>query len=37
LTKPVVGIFLIVLGLFIMFRAGRRDDVNEERVPRSMD
>jgi hypothetical protein len=37
LTKPVLGIFLIVLGLFIMFRAGRRDDVNEERVPRSMD
>jgi hypothetical protein len=37
LTKPVLGIFLIVLGLFIMFRAGRRNDVYEERVPRSID
>jgi hypothetical protein len=37
LTKPVVGIFLIVLGLFIMFRADRKDDVSEEGIPRSMD
>jgi hypothetical protein len=37
LTKPVLGIFLIVLELFIMFRAGRRDNASEERVPCSMD
>ena len=36
LANPVVGLFLVVLGLFIMFRAGRRNDVNEALVPHDM-
>jgi hypothetical protein len=34
MSKPVLGISFVVLGLFIMFRAGRSRDVIEERVVR---
>jgi hypothetical protein len=37
LTKPILGISFVVLGLSIMFRAGRRNIVPEERLPRRMD
>jgi hypothetical protein len=30
LTKPILGISFVVLGLSITFRAGRRNDVPEE-------
>jgi hypothetical protein len=36
-SKPVLGISLVVLGLFIMFRAGRGRDVIEERVAHKVD
>jgi hypothetical protein len=36
-TKPILGISFVVLGLFIVFRAGRRNDAPEERLPRRMD
>jgi hypothetical protein len=37
LTKPILGISFVVLGLFVMFRAGRRNDAPEERLPHKMD
>lgn len=32
-AKPVAGIFFLVIGLFLMYRACLRHDVGEERLP----